>query len=315
VPADPKPPTRPTRRFLDAGPAQVAAEGDPFRPLEPEIRIVQFGRVPGDADLARAGRLFADRPDVWLRVYPASSPDLGFLKHFRGLRRLDLEIFELGSLDGLFHVADTLEAFHFGPTRTQFSLRFLTGLPQLRDLYLGGHRKDIDVLGGLVALTRLSLRGVTLPDLTPLLPLQRLTGLAILLGGTADLRLLPRFPELEELGLLRITGLSDLAMLADLGALRSLTLDWLRNVTSLPSLAGLRRLDRVAMETMKGLTSLAPVAAAPALRQLEIVTMPQLKPADFACLVGHPALAVLRAYPGGRTVNAAIKQMFPGIAE
>jgi hypothetical protein len=36
--------------------------------------------------------------------------------------------------------------------------------------------------------------------------------------------------------------------------------------------------------------------------------------ADFACLVGHPSLRVLIAYPGGKKVNGEIKRMFPGVA-
>jgi len=62
------------------------------------------------------------------------------------------------------------------------------------------------------------------------------------------------------------------------------------------------------------LTHLGAIAAAPALRQLEIITMPQLTAADFACLIGHPSLRVLMAYPGGKRVNDEIKRMFSGIA-
>jgi hypothetical protein len=114
--------------------------------------------------------------------------------------------------------------------------------------------------------------------------------------------------------LLRITGLSDLSMLAEVGALKTLTLDWMRNVTSLPSFGPLRQLESVAMETMNGLTSLEPIAAAPALRTLEIINMPHLKAANFACLLGHKSLQTLRAFPGGNKVHTEIKQMFPGVA-
>jgi hypothetical protein len=307
-------PNVPTRRFLDAWPSLIAVQGDPFRRLEPEIRIVQFGRPLTEEQLSRAGRLIAERPDVWLRVHLAQSPDLAFLKYFSGLRLLDLEVYDLESLNGLAYVRDSLEAFHFGKTEKVFPLRFLQDLPHLRNLFLGGHRKEIDVLSRLVDLMQLSLRGITLPDLALILPLTRLRGLSIHLGGTSDLRLLPRFSELEEVNLLRITGLSDLSMLAELTALKTLTLDWLRNVTTLPSLAPLQHLETVSMETMKGLTSLASIAAAPALQRLQIITMPQLKAADFTCLVGHPSLRVLMAYPGGKKVNDEIKRMFPGVA-
>jgi len=304
----------PTRRFLDARSSLIVEQGDPFRPLEPEIRIVQFGGALTEAELAKAGRLVAERPDVWLRVHLAKSADLGFLKHFPGLRHLDLEVFELDSVEGLSHVRDSLQSFHFGKTRKIIPLRWLADLPNLRNLYLCGHKKDIEVLGRLVDLTQLSLRGLTFPDLALLLPLTRLRGLSLHLGGTRDLRMLPVFAELEEINLLRITGLCDLSMLAEVGALKTLTLDWMQNVTRLPSFAPLRQLESVAMETMKGLTSLEPIAAAPALRTLEIINMPHLKAANFACLLGHRSLRTLRAFPGGNKVHMEIKKMFPGVA-
>jgi len=219
-------PNAPTRRFLDAW--AIAEQGDPFRPLEPEIRIVQFGRPLTEEQLARAAALLSDRPDVWLRVHLPKSRDLAFMRYFSGLKLLDLEIYDLESLDGLDSLRISLTAFHFGKNRKVFALRFLQDFPHLRNLFLGGHRKEIDVLGRLVDLTELGLRGITLPDLTLILPLTHLRGLSMHLGGTSDLRLLPRFSALEELNLLRITGLSDLSMLAELTALKTLTLDWLR---------------------------------------------------------------------------------------
>src|SRR5579864_8930309 len=46
-------PNVPTRRFLDAWPSLIAKQGDPFRPLEPEIRVVQFGRTLTESQLSR----------------------------------------------------------------------------------------------------------------------------------------------------------------------------------------------------------------------------------------------------------------------
>lgn len=310
---DPVPPV-PPRRFLDAGPALIAKHGDPFRPLEPECRIVQFGRPLTEDQLRRAGEIMADRADVWLRIHLPRSPDLTFLKFFPGLRKLDLAIYDLEGLDGLSAVRGTLEAFHFDKTSKVFPLGFLATLPRLSDLALVSHKKEVDVLGRLTGLTDLALRGITLPDLSPLLPLSRLRALSIAFAGTRDLRLLPRFTELAALYLLRITQLSDLWVLAELAALKSLTLDWMRNVAALPSLAPLRHLETVEMEAMKGLTSLESVAAAPGLRRLQVVNMPQLKAVDFACFIGHPNLEVLMAFPGGKKTHDEIKRMFPGVA-
>jgi hypothetical protein len=166
-------------------------------------------------------------------------------------------------------------------------------LPQLRKVFLAGHKKDLHAICRRDELTSLGLSGITLPDLSVLLPLTRLQKLSILLGGTTNLDLLPRLPCLEDLFLMRITKLFDLGVLADLTGLKTLRLDWMRNVKSLPSLAGLVRLDNVELDTMKGLTDLSPLAAAPALRRLVVAAMPQLNAESFRCFIGHPRLEEL----------------------
>ena len=302
------------RRFLSADPSMVRVFGDPFRPLEPECRVVQFDQPLTPAQQQRAGELMRGRGDVELYVYGRASRDLDFLGHFRDLRRLHVALYELEDIAGLAHVRGSLEGFTFGSTKRKFSLRGLEGLGRLDTLFLVGHRTDFDAVSGLTGLRSLGLSGITLPDLAPLLPLAGLRSLSIFLGGTKNLQLLPRFVELEQLSLMRITKLADLSVLGELTTLRRLRLDWMRNVASLPSLARLERLESVELSTMKGLTDLAPIAAAPNLRRLAIDAMPQLTAESFRCLVGHPRLAELWAYTGKSRVNEAVKRLFPGIA-
>ncbi|HEV2365823.1 MAG TPA: hypothetical protein VGS12_16655 [Caulobacteraceae bacterium] len=301
-----------SRRDLRAAPS--ARLGDPFRPLEAECRVVQFGGPLTEAQLRKAGEIMSGRADVVLRAYGSAAADLGFLRHFPGLAKLQLEVFDLASLEGIDQVSPTLEMFFFGKTRKRFSVAFLTRMPRLRDLHLERNAKDLAVVGGLTELTALSFRGLTLPDLRLLLPLRDLRDLSLRLGGTRDLGLLPEFEHLERLDLMRLTGLSDLSMLGEMAGLELLTLDWLRNVTELPSFAPLRRLRHVTLDTMKGLTSLQSVAAAPALQYLKVLGTPQLRAEHFACLVGHPSLQTLDASPSGWTAYREIKKMLPGIA-
>jgi len=302
-----------SRRFLMTDPSYVARFGDPFRPLEPECRVVQFAAPLTRAQLRAAGDLVADRPDVELYVYGDASRDLDFLEHFPTVRRLHVALYELADVSGLVHVRGGLEAFVFGKTKAKFSLRFLESLPALTRLFLVGHRKDVAAVQALAKLRSLGLSGITLPDLSVLLPLARLRTLQLLLGSTGDLSLLPRLGALEELLLMRITRLSDLGVLADLHGLKSLHLDWMRNVTALPSFAPLTRLESVELGTMKGLADLAPVAAAPALRRLAVADMPLLTADSFRCLVGHPNLRELWVETGKRGVDAAVRRMFPAI--
>jgi hypothetical protein len=307
-------PTLQYRRLLTNDPGMAARFGDAFRPLEAECNVVQFSEPMLDDDLRRAGALLRERPDVELYVYGRAARDLDFLRHFPGLSRLHLSLYELDDIAGFAHVADGLEELIFDSTKKTFSLSFLGEMPHLGSLFLVGHKKDIAVVGKLAGLVSLGLSGITLPDLSLLLPLKRLRKLSLLLGGTRDLALLSRLPALEELFMMRITKLADLGVLGELVGLRKLRLDWMRNVTTLPSFARLANLEDVTLDTMKGLASLEAVAAAPALRRLSVANMPLLTAASFRCLVGHPRLAELFAYVGKETVNAEVKHMFPGIA-
>jgi hypothetical protein len=306
---------RQQRRFLSsAGDARfVERFGDPFRPLEPECRVVQFESPLTPSQLQQAGAIMAGRPDVELYVYGRASRDLDFLAHFPALRRLHVALYELADIAGLAHVP-ALEALTFGETKATFSLRCLERLPALTMLFLVGHKKDLASIQSLVELRSLGLSGITLPDLSLLLRLKALRKLQLFLGSTADLSLLPQLADLEELWLMRITKLGDLSMLGDVLGMRSLRLDWMRNVTRLPSFARLTRLENVELDAMKGITDLAPIAAAPALRRLVTTAMRQLTADSFRCLLGHPRLRELHAYTGKSTVNAAVRKMFPSIA-
>ena len=274
----------------------------------------QFSQPLTEDQLRKAGDLVTDRPDARLYVYGMASRDLSFLRYFPNLRRLHLALYELDDISGFSYLRAGLEELTFGETKKIFSLRFVETMPNLKKLFLVRHKKDLHVIGGLDGLTDLGLSGITLPDLSVVLPLERLRKLNILLGGTTNLGMLRRLPELEDLFLMRITRLADLGVLKDLANLKTLRLDWMRNVTSLPSFSGLKQLDDVRLDTMKGLTDLSSVAAAPALRRLHIVNMPQLTAACFCCLLHHSRLEELWAYTGKSGVNDEIKRMFPGIA-
>jgi hypothetical protein len=304
----------PHRRFLNLDPAAVQRWGDPFRPLEPACEFLQFDRPLTPGQLERAAALLTDRPDVQLYVYGRAGEDLEFLRYFRGLRRLHLALYDLKDIAGFSHLGGNLEELTFGSTKRQFSLAFAGQLPRLAKLFLVGHKNDIGRVAVLTGLTSLGLSGITLPDLSLLLPFTGLRELSIFLGGTTNLAMLSAFPQLESLFLMRISKLSDLGVLAQMQGLTSLRLDWMRNVTCLPSFAQLQRLDNVVLDTMKGLADLAPVAAAPQLRRLTVTAMPQLTPESFRCFLGHPSLSELYAYTGKTTVNASVKRMFPEIA-
>ena len=293
--------------------SRAGQHDDPFRPLEPECQVLQFDQPLSADELLKAGKLFRSRPDVQLYAYGRASRNLDFLDYFPGLQRLQLALYDLDDVAGLALIAGSLRELRFGPTRKKVSLRFLGTMPCLSALFLAGHKKDIAAIQT-APISQLGLSMLTLPDLSVFLPLDKLSDLSIILGGTRNLALLPQFRRLEKLTLMRISKMADLAIIAELSSLRELYLEGMRNVSTLPNLSLLTSLRRVRLDTMKGLTDLSPVGAAPALEELNITNMPQLDVDSFRCLVGHSQLKTIWAYTGRTKVNQAIKHMFPGIA-
>jgi hypothetical protein len=264
-------------------------------PLVPEHTAVQISSRLTDDDFRQLAEFMADYPDVRLRVYggyDGSIKDLDFLRFFPKLRRFSVDaIYELPSLDGIGLLSDELEDLLIGWTRSKrFSLRNLARFRRLRTLYLEGQQKDFAAIGELEALEDLTLRSITIPDLSSLVPLRRLTSLDIKLGGTHDLALLPRIGRLTYVELWRIRGVEDVSPLAEIETLEQFFLQTLKRVTALPSFARSPNLRTVALDTMRGITDLTPVADAPKLELLRLIEMCQLEPEALRPFIGHPTL-------------------------
>jgi len=264
-------------------------------PLVPEHTTVQISSRLTDDEFRRLADFMTGYPDVRLRVYGGyngSIPDLDFLRFFPRLRRFSVDaIYDLASLDGIGLLSDELEDLLIGWTRSKrFSLRTLAKFSRLRKLYLEGQQKQFEAIGELEALEDLTLRSITLPDLSALVPLRRLTSLDIKLGGTHDLALLPRVGRLTFVELWRIRGMVDVSPLADIETLERFFLQTLKGVTALPSFARSPNLRAVALDTMKGITDLAPLAHAPNLERLGLIQMCQLEPEALRPFIGHRTL-------------------------
>lgn len=283
-----------------------------LRPLDPGCRVVQFSNPLSNAELRKVADFMRVYPGVSLRVYGhyGNGCDLDFLKYFPFLRRFQIDVFDLQDIDGLRHLPDNLEFLGFSQTRSKrFSLAFLSRFRSLRRLYIESHKKDVAVLSELTSLEELTLRSITLPDLSLLVPLCHLVSLDIKLGGTKDLSLLPEVGRIRYLELWMIRGLEDISSIGRVRTLQYLFLQTLKRVESLPSLRDLRLLRRVHLETMKGLSDLQPIADAPVLEELLVVDMPHLQPEAFLPFVGHRTLRAAAVGLGSLKRNAVVDGM------
>jgi hypothetical protein len=274
---------------------QAPLTPEQLRPLEPELTRLQFSQGLTDDEYRALAALLADRPDVTLRAYGGygrTLPDLEWLRFFPGLRRVSIDALwgVLRSLDGLRHLPDDLEELGLGKLKAPLDVRVLTRFRLLRQLGLEGPVRHPEAISGFTRLEGLLLRSVTLPDLSSLLPMAGLRRLDLKLGGTSDLRLLPRVGTLEELEIWRVRGLDDVSSVGDVRSLRTLWLEALPQVRSLPDLSEMTNLRKVTLHTMKGLRDLSPLSTAPALEDLALIAMPHLEPGDLRPLAGHPSL-------------------------
>ena len=306
------------RRFIDGDPKPTSDFREVSSPLTGEMLrpslngrgLVQFRTRLTDDDFQQLGEWFRAYPEMTLRAYGSydhSITDLEFLRFFPTLRRFAADAMwdSLTSIDGLRHLPADVDELGIGATKAKLDLSVMSRFQELRWLFLEGQTKHLEVISGLRHMYDLTLRSITMPDLSLLLPLRGLRSLDLKLGGTRDLRLLPRVGELWYLELWLIRGLTDVSAVGRIASLRSLFLQALRQVDNLPDLRQATSLRRVRLETMKGLRDLRPLATAPALEGVELIDMRHLQPQDLAPLAGLPRLKAVTAGLGSRRKNDA----------
>jgi hypothetical protein len=309
-------------RFIAGDPPPISDFRQVSSPLTPDMLepsptgrgVVQFDRRLTDDDFRLLGEWFRPYPDMTLRAYGSydhSIVDLEFLRFFPTLRRFGADALwdSLTSLDGLRHLPTDVDELAIGATRSKLDLAILARFPELRWLFIEGQTKHLEVISGLEKLDDLTLRSITMPDLSLLQPLRRLRSLDLKLGGTRDLGLLPRIGELRYLELWMIRGLVDVSAVAQIASLRALFLQALRQVETLPDFREATDLRRIRLETMKGLRDLSPLATAPALEGVELIDMRHLRPEDLAPLIGLPRLKAVTPGLGSRRKNEAAAAM------
>jgi hypothetical protein len=299
-------PHRETVRDFDF---DAALKLDPWRPLHGACDRLCLRKPLNDEAMQQVAKLWNGRRDVEVRLFGYATPDLEFLRYFPGLERLNVQTPSIKSIEGLRHVADSLKEFTLINTTVRFSLRPVANCRQLDSLHLERQTKDFGELRSLTGLNYLGLSGMPLPDLSALLPFERLQSLFIGFCKPLNLDLLGRFPELQSLHFLKINNLHDLFALRLARNLLRLELAWLPHVETLPDLSELTQLEEIEIEA-KSLRDIASIAKAPALRFLGLWDCKSLTPKSFECLIGHPTLKRLNFGIGRLKDNEKVAAMF-----
>jgi hypothetical protein len=276
---------------------------------DPDIRIVQASTTVDSStwDLLN-NALFSTRPDIKLRLYGFYSEvcDLSFLRQMGNVRHFAADcLMEATGVEYLSYLTN-LESLSIGIYNLE-SFGFLDRLPceqiislsleathsnrphlqplgrcgNLRTLYIEGHQKDIEVVGGLEHLEDLTLRSIGPVDLGFLQALHRLWSLDIKLGGIRDLSALADMNQIKYLELWQVKGLSDINVISTLRGLQFLFLQSLANVVRLPDFSELKRLRRVFCQNMNALTDLASLSSATALEEVFFSTTHGREPDEY----------------------------------
>ncbi|NGZ99607.1 leucine-rich repeat domain-containing protein [Nocardioides sp. W3-2-3] len=134
------------------------------------------------ADYEWLGSWFQDHPHKELRAYggyDGSITDLDFLRFFPTLRRFRADRLDISltSIEGLRYLPADAVSLGIGKTKRRVSLAPLARFTRLEHLSLEAQTKDIEVVAELTTLRSVTLRSMTLPDLSVLAPLIRLRAL------------------------------------------------------------------------------------------------------------------------------------------
>jgi hypothetical protein len=137
-----------------------------LRPPHPRCQRIQFRSRLSDPDFRTLADWLQEYPWVALRAYDDYLDDLEFLRFFPTIRQFMADGLDLTSFYGLQYLPGELSHLSLGQTRKRLSLAPIGRFTSLRRLFLEGHTRDIDVVQQLRHLSSLTLRSITLTDLS-----------------------------------------------------------------------------------------------------------------------------------------------------
>jgi len=171
-------------------------------PLEPGCRSVHLNGGVTDSEAAWLAEIMQPRPDVKLLVsatapWDACVAGLDFLRFFPWLEWLYVSCRQLRNLDGLTHLPQLRSLYVTAGLHRLPAVPLAALAGSLRHLSLEGPVSRAGALSALTGLITLTLRSVSMADLSALTPMTSLRGLDLKLDGTWDLSLLPSFARLQ----------------------------------------------------------------------------------------------------------------------
>lgn len=196
---------------------------------------------------------------------------LDFMKHYSGIRALEVFLPALTSIDAIAEHVSEIEFLSLGEfNKKTVSLKPLADLNKLNYLSLVKNKNNFESIASISSLRALGLTGYQEKQIEHLASLSNLESLYLGFGTFEDLNAIKGLSKLTSVEILWVKKLHDLSAIENLSSLEYLHLSTLKQVTSIPDISNLSHLKSLVMDTMNGLSSLSGVSGS-SIKELAVI--------------------------------------------
>lgn len=228
--------------------------------------------------------------DIWK---PDNNYNLDFLKFYKGIKTLRLDLRGTINVSSIAELADNLDYLHLGEfSNKKISFDFIGEMKELKFLSVVRQPNGLESILKLKKLIDLNLTGYSIEKLNYLNDLKTIKRLYIGFGTSVSLDAIDRIKTIEELSILWVKKLSDIKAVSKLENLAKLKIEDEKQIKGLPKLDKLRQLKNIRLMDLNGLEDLTSLQHSSV---EEVIIAGRNKNADFVQAINQSP-SVKRAY-------------------
>lgn len=183
---------------------------------------------------------------------------LDFLKFYRGIKSLRLQLMGLSDIGPIVELADSLEYLFLGEIASKrVSVDCLRQLTKLRFLSIVRPSKGLEGIVHLNNLRTLELTGLNVELLDYICEIDSLKRLKIGFGTSASLNSICSMRNLEELDILWVKKLSDITALSNLTSLNKVKIEDEKQIRVFPDISKLKDIKNIRLMNLGGLEDIS----------------------------------------------------------
>lgn len=197
--------------------------------------------------------------------------NLPALSKLEKLEKLSIGIFELKETEILsFSNFKTLEELVCSETKTKaLNLEYLKDYKNLNYLYIDGHSKNIEAIGGLDNLESLFLHAIKVPSVAFINKLKKVKYLTFRIGSRTSINEIEE-NEIEHLHMVQVRGFSDISAISKFSKLKSLVIEDQIQLNTMSFDKQLDQLEEIKIINCKTLDSFKGICNLPNISSLRI---------------------------------------------